>query len=130
MPISIPFTLALLAGLCQVQAMAQAQTLPGPGPNKLGSVVVTATRSPIKLSDVLISSFQTGGGGSDQPMDQVSLNFAKVEIAAPGGKSALSIDSRPSDAIALALRADAPIYVAEDVLVSSAHDEGGGSDDD
>ncbi len=26
------------------------------------------------------------------------------------------IDSRPSDAIALALRADAPIYVAEDVL--------------
>ena len=56
--------------------------------------------------------------------------YAKVEIAAPGGKSALSIDSRPSDAIALALRADAPIYVAEDVLVSSAHDEGGGSDDD
>jgi type VI secretion system secreted protein Hcp len=35
----------------------------------------------IKLSDVLISSFQTGGGGSDQPTDQVSLNFAKVEIA-------------------------------------------------
>jgi type VI secretion system secreted protein Hcp len=35
----------------------------------------------IKLSDVLISSFQTGGGGSDQPMDQVSLNFAKIEVA-------------------------------------------------
>jgi type VI secretion system secreted protein Hcp len=35
----------------------------------------------IKLSDVLISSFQTAGGGSDQPMDQVSLNFAKIEIA-------------------------------------------------
>ncbi len=28
----------------------------------------------------------------------------------------LQIDTRPSDAIALALRADAPIYVAEDVL--------------
>jgi hypothetical protein len=28
----------------------------------------------------------------------------------------LEIDSRPSDAIALALRADAPIYVAEEVL--------------
>lgn len=35
----------------------------------------------IKLSDVLISSFQTGGGGSDQPMDQVSLNFAKIDVA-------------------------------------------------
>jgi type VI secretion system secreted protein Hcp len=35
----------------------------------------------IKLSEVLISSFQTAGGGSDQPMDQVSLNFAKIEIA-------------------------------------------------
>jgi len=29
----------------------------------------------------------------------------------------LTIDSRPSDAIALALRADAPIFVAEEVLV-------------
>lgn len=35
----------------------------------------------IKLSDVLISSFQTAGGASDVPMDQVSLNFAKIEIA-------------------------------------------------
>jgi type VI secretion system secreted protein Hcp len=35
----------------------------------------------IKLSDVLISSYQTGGGGNDVPTDQVSLNFAKVEIA-------------------------------------------------
>ena len=35
----------------------------------------------IKLSDILISSFQTGGGGTDQPMDQVSLNFAKIEIS-------------------------------------------------
>jgi len=35
----------------------------------------------IKLTDVLISSYQTGGGGNDVPTDQVSLNFAKVEIA-------------------------------------------------
>jgi bifunctional DNase/RNase len=31
----------------------------------------------------------------------------------------VSIDSRPSDAIALALRVDAPIYVAEKVLDES-----------
>ena len=35
----------------------------------------------IKLSEVLISSFQTGGGGTDQPLDQVSLNFAKIEVS-------------------------------------------------
>ena len=40
----------------------------------------------IKLSDVLISSFQTGGGGSDQPMDQVSLNFAKIDVAVRDSK--------------------------------------------
>jgi len=34
----------------------------------------------IKLSDVLISSYQTGGGGNDLPTDQVSLNFAKIHI--------------------------------------------------
>ena len=35
----------------------------------------------IKLTDVLISGYQTGGGGTDVPTDQVSLNFSKVEIA-------------------------------------------------
>jgi bifunctional DNase/RNase len=32
------------------------------------------------------------------------------------GGEALTVDARPSDAIALALRADCPIYVAEPVL--------------
>jgi type VI secretion system secreted protein Hcp len=36
-----------------------------------------------KLHDVLVSSFQTGGAeGTDVlPTDQVSLNFAKLEVA-------------------------------------------------
>jgi hypothetical protein len=33
----------------------------------------------------------------------------------------LSIDSRPSDALALALRVDCPIYVEEEVLKNSKH---------
>ncbi|OFV81026.1 MAG: hypothetical protein A3B65_06065, partial [Acidobacteria bacterium RIFCSPHIGHO2_02_FULL_67_57] len=33
--------------------------------------------------------------------------------------SSITIDSRPSDALALALRTDAPIFVEEDVLKSS-----------
>ena len=35
----------------------------------------------VKMSDLLISSYQTGGtGGSPVPMDQISLNFAKIEF--------------------------------------------------
>ena len=40
--------------------------------------------------------------------------YAKLIIAQNG--RTLEVDSRPSDAIALAVRVDAPIYVAEDVL--------------
>ena len=35
------------------------------------------------------------------------------------GAADITVDSRPSDAIALALRADAPIYVAEEVLAKA-----------
>ena len=36
----------------------------------------------IKFTDILISSFQTGGSGHSDiiPTDQISLNFAKIEI--------------------------------------------------
>jgi len=44
--------------------------------------------------------------------------FALIHLQAPEGVS--TIDSRPSDAIALALRAEAPILVAEEVLVAAA----------
>jgi len=54
------------------------------------------------------------------------------------GSSDLTIDSRPSDAIALALRVDAPIFVAEAVLAKAEsievkvpkESEGGGKVDD
>ena len=36
------------------------------------------------------------------------------------GETTLQIDARPSDAIALAVRADAPIFVEEDVLAQAA----------
>src|SRR5579885_2529819 len=44
--------------------------------------------------------------------------YAVIELNINGEKSLL--DSRPSDAIALALRTDAPIYVREEVLEHSA----------
>lgn len=39
-----------------------------------------------------------------------------AELALSQGEKAILLDSRPSDAIAIALRADASIYVAEEVL--------------
>jgi type VI secretion system secreted protein Hcp len=35
----------------------------------------------VKFSDVLVSSYQTGGSqGGEVPMDQISLNYSKIEI--------------------------------------------------
>ena len=44
--------------------------------------------------------------------------YASITISVNG--SELEIDSRPSDAIALAVRADAPIFAAESVIEESA----------
>lgn len=45
--------------------------------------------------------------------------YAVIEVEWQGDH--LLLDARPSDAIALALRADCPIYVNEEVLKSSQH---------
>ena len=47
--------------------------------------------------------------------------YAKISLASNG--HFVDVDSRPSDAIALALRARAPIYVAESVLQQAAVSE-------
>jgi hypothetical protein len=44
--------------------------------------------------------------------------FAQITISMNG--SQLEIDSRPSDALALAVRCEAPIFAAEDVIEESA----------
>ena len=55
--------------------------------------------------------------------------YARITVEHPGGT--VEIDSRPSDAIALAVRAEAPIYAEESVLdragvLLSARGRGGG----
>jgi len=64
-------------------------------------------------------------------MDQLGIRLAKVEICDLRdntlfalmymnlNQKEFSIDARPSDAIALALRAEAPIYVEEQVILKS-----------
>ena len=44
--------------------------------------------------------------------------YASITVSQNG--SEIEIDSRPSDAIAIAVRADAPIYAADDVIEESA----------
>src|SRR5918911_870719 len=61
--------------------------------------------------------------------------FAVIEMRNSAGE-AIMLDSRPSDAIALALRADCPIYVNEEVIRASQslpgrkEEEGAGADED
>ena len=50
--------------------------------------------------------------------------YAQITIAVDG--SEIEVDSRPSDAIALAVRADAPIFAADDVIEESAIEFEGG----
>jgi bifunctional DNase/RNase len=52
--------------------------------------------------------------------------YARLELAPPGGGPPVEVDARPSDAIALAVHLDAPIFVADEVLdavVTSPTDE-------
>ena len=48
--------------------------------------------------------------------------YAKIGLVKPGGET-MDIDARPSDAIALALRVRAPIYMAETVLEATIRTE-------
>lgn len=54
--------------------------------------------------------------------------FARITIVQDGNE--LEIDSRPSDAIALAVRCDAQIFAAEDVVEESAIEFQAGEDDE
>ncbi|MBA3440593.1 MAG: bifunctional nuclease family protein [Pyrinomonadaceae bacterium] len=54
--------------------------------------------------------------------------FAVIEMRASDGE-ALMLDARPSDAIALALRADCPIFVNEEVIRASRNTLSGSEED-
>ena len=70
------------------------------------------------LTHDLLKSIVTTLGGEVNHIVVTGLEnttfFAKIMIEMDG--ETIEIDSRPSDAIALAVRVDAPIFVAEDVM--------------
>ncbi len=55
--------------------------------------------------------------------------FAVIEMRDGNGEK-LMLDSRPSDAIALALRADSPIFVSEEVIRASRNTVGAGEEEE
>lgn len=61
------------------------------------------------IQDVMISDLQDG------------TYFAKIRVK--NGGDLVEIDSRPSDAIAVAVTADVPIFVSESVLEESLENE-------
>ena len=79
-------------------------------------------RAPRPLTHDLLNSTISSLGAS---LERIVINdlrdntfFAKLVVRSNGQE--LEIDARPSDAIALALRAGAPIYVNEQVLAEAA----------
>jgi bifunctional DNase/RNase len=62
---------------------------------------------------------------------QENTFYARIELVDPKG-DAVSLDARPSDAIALALRLDCPIYVEQKVIdlssASTTPDDSSGND--
>jgi uncharacterized protein len=79
---------------------------------------VKGMQSPRPLTHDLVASVveQLGGDIQDVFISELREHtyFAKLRIRRDG--ELIDVDSRPSDAIALAVTAKVPIYVAEDVL--------------
>lgn len=61
-----------------------------------------------------------GGKVTEVVINNLESDVFFAQIAVQQGDKTLEIDARPSDAIALAVRAEAPIYVDEDVLAQAA----------
>src|SRR5262252_3409153 len=80
--------------------------------------IVNGMPSPRPLTHDLVASVIENMGGELQDIFISELRdhtyYAKLRIRLDG--ELIEVDSRPSDAIALAVTAKVPIYVAEDVL--------------
>jgi bifunctional DNase/RNase len=90
----------------------------GPAEADAIAVILKEVEFPRPLTHDLLKVVITNMGAS---VDSILVNdlkndtfFAKIVLSVDGGK--MEIDSRPSDALALAVRTEAPIFVDESVL--------------
>jgi len=91
--------------------------------------VVAQESSPRPMTHQLAHSIVEGLGAKVRRADIVDLRdntfFAKLVLQSSDGATTKAIDARPSDAIALALRSNAPVRVAEFVLEQVRSDRTG-----
>jgi len=104
-------TLTIVIGLFEAQAIyIKVNNVPPPRPFSHDLMIDLINQLGGKLERVLV--------------DELKLDtfHAKLFVRNEDGKE-LVVDSRPSDAIALAIRSGCPIYVNEDVLEKINHEE-------
>jgi uncharacterized protein len=97
------------------------------------SLALEGGAPPRPLSHDLMQSLVDALGARLDRVDVTRLDagtfYAELTLVTPTGRRV--VDSRPSDAIALALRTDAPIWVDDAVLdEAGVLDDSGGTDDD
>jgi len=99
--------LPIWIGIFEAAAIAmELQSVHPPRPmthDLLKSVIETFDASPVR---VIINDIKEG------------TFYATIELEKKGGEK-ISIDSRPSDAIALAVRCKTPIFVSENVMIQA-----------
>ena len=82
------------------------------------SLAVSGQEPPRPLTHDLLSAVVTSLGGHLDAVEVTAVDegafVAALSMVGPGGE--VRLDARPSDAIALALRLDAPVFVSDQVL--------------
>ncbi|PKL80361.1 MAG: hypothetical protein CVV27_00520 [Candidatus Melainabacteria bacterium HGW-Melainabacteria-1] len=95
------------------------------GPPEANSIMLAIENVPLArpaTHDLFVNTLeQLGIGVHSVVVNRMEDNtfYAALRLNNKAGKQ-LEVDSRPSDAIAIALRTDSPIFVAEEVMISSS----------
>jgi bifunctional DNase/RNase len=101
------FFLPIWVGIFEANAIAlQLENVTTPRPMTHDLLKNTIAELDARVTRVVINDLR----------DSTFFAQIRVLIAREGGDRMLELDARPSDAIALALRTDAPIFVAQSVL--------------
>jgi bifunctional DNase/RNase len=84
-------------------------------------IAVEGAQAARPLSHDLMKSLLEAVGATVERVEVTKIEdntfYAEITLQTPRGR--LAIDARPSDAVALASRVDAPIWVADDVLAAA-----------